>query len=47
MLFSDFQFGFSFTRLTAVFGATICDRIARAFSRSGATRYCFYKQSSC
>ena len=36
-LFSDFQYGFRSSRLTANL-LTVSDRIARAFNRSGATR---------
>ena len=39
-LFSDFQYSFSFSRSTADLSAVLCDRTARAFNRSGATR-CF------
>ena len=37
-LFSDFQYGFRSSRSTADLLAVVCDRIARAFNRSGATR---------
>ena len=37
-LFSDFQYGFRSSRSTADLLAVVSDRIARAFSRSGATR---------
>ena len=36
-LFSDFQYGFRSSRLTADLLTVVSDRIARAFSRSGAT----------
>ena len=37
-LFSDFQYGFRSSRSTADLCIVVSDRIARAFSRSGATR---------
>ena len=37
-LFSDFQYGFRSSRSTADLLTVVCDRIARAFNRSGATR---------
>ena len=37
-LFSDFQYGFRSSRLTADLLSVVSDRIARAFTRSGATR---------
>ena len=37
-LFSDFQYGFRFSRSTADLLTVVSDRIARAFNRSGATR---------
>ena len=37
-LFSDFQYGFRSSRLTADLLTFVSDRIARAFNRSGATR---------
>ena len=37
-LFSDFQYGFRSSRTTANFLIAVCERITRAFSRSGATR---------
>ena len=37
-LFSDFQYGFRFSRSTAALLTVVSDRIARAFNRSGATR---------
>ena len=37
-LFSDFQYGFRFSRLTADLLTVVSDRIARAFNGSGATR---------
>ena len=37
-LFSDFQYGFRSSRLTADLLTVVSDRIARAFNRSGATR---------
>ena len=37
-LFSDFQYGFRFSRSTAYLLTVVSDRIARAFNRSGATR---------
>ena len=37
-LFSDFQYGFRSYRSTADLVTVVSDRIARAFSRSGATR---------
>ena len=37
-LFSDFQYGFRSSRLTADLLTVASDRIARAFDRSGATR---------
>ena len=37
-LFSDFQYGFRSSRSTADLLTVVTDRIARAFSRSGATR---------
>ena len=37
-LFSDFQYGFRFTRSTADLLTVVSDRIARGFNRSGATR---------
>ena len=37
-LFSDFQYGFRSSRSTADLFIVVSDRIARAFSRSGATR---------
>ena len=37
-LFSDFQYGFRFSRSTAGLLTVVSDRIARAFNRSGATR---------
>ena len=37
-LFSDFQYGFRFSRSTADLFTVASDRIARAFNRSGATR---------
>ena len=37
-LFSDFQYGFTSSRLTADLLTVVSDRIARAFNRSGATR---------
>ena len=37
-LFSDFQYGFRSSRSTADLLATVSDRIARTFNRSGATR---------
>ena len=37
-LFSDFQYGFRSSRLTADYLTVASDRIARAFNRSGATR---------
>ena len=36
-LFSDFQYGFSFSQSTADLLTVVSDRIARAFNRSGAT----------
>ena len=36
--FLDFQYGFSSSRSSAELLTVICDRIARAFNRSGATR---------
>ena len=36
--FSDFQYGFRFSRSTADLLTVVSDRIARAFNRSGATR---------
>ena len=36
--FSDFQYGFRSSRLTAAFLTVVSDRIARAFNRSGPTR---------
>ena len=36
-LFSDFQYGFKSSRSTADLLTVVADRIARAFSRSGAT----------
>ena len=38
-LFSDFQYGFRSSRSTADLLTVVSDRIARAFNRSGATRY--------
>ena len=37
-LFSDFQYGFRSSRSTADLLTVVCDRIARAFYRSGATQ---------
>ena len=37
-LFSDFQYGFKSSQLTADLLTVVSDRIARAFNRSGATR---------
>ena len=37
-LFSDFQYGFRYSRSTADLLTVVSDRIARAFNRSGATR---------
>ena len=37
-LFSDFQYGFRFSRSTADLLTVVSDRLARAFNRSGATR---------
>ena len=37
-LFSDFQYGFRYSRSTADLLTAVSDRIARAFNRSGATR---------
>ena len=37
-LFSDFQYGFRSSRLTADLLTVVSDRIAKAFNRSGATR---------
>ena len=37
-LFSDFQYGFRSSRLTADLLTVVSDRIARTFNRSGATR---------
>ena len=37
-LFSDFQYGFRFSRLTADLLTVVSDRIAKAFKRSRATR---------
>ena len=37
-LFSDFQYGFRFSRSTADLLTVVSDRIARAFNRSGATQ---------
>ena len=37
-LFSDFQYGFRSSRSTADLLTVVCDRIARVFNRSGATR---------
>ena len=37
-LFSDFQYGFRSSRSTADLLTVVCDRIARAFNRSGATQ---------
>ena len=37
-LFSDFQYGFRSSRLTADLVTGVSNRIARAFNRSGATR---------
>ena len=37
-LFSDFQYGFRSSRSTADLFTVVCDRIARAFNSSGATR---------
>ena len=37
-LFTDFQYGFRSSRSTADLLTVVSDRIARAFSRSGATR---------
>ena len=37
-LFSDFQYGFRFSRSTADLLTVISDRIARAFNRCGANR---------
>ena len=37
-LFSDFQYGFRSSRSTADLLTVVCDRIVRAFNRSGATR---------
>ena len=37
-LFSDFQYGFRSSRSAADLLTVVCDRIARAFNRSGATR---------
>ena len=36
--FSDFRYGFRFSRSTADLLTVVCDRIARAFNRSGTTR---------
>ena len=36
-LFSDFQYGFRYSRSTADLLTVVSDRIARAFNRSGAT----------
>ena len=36
-LFSDFEYGFRSSRLTADLLTVVSDRIARAFNRSGAT----------
>ena len=37
-LFSDFQYGFRFSRSTADLQRVVSDRIARVFDRSGATQ---------
>ena len=37
-LFSDFQYGFSYSRSTADLLTVMSDRVARTFNRSGATR---------
>ena len=39
-LLPDFQYGFRSSRSTADLLTVVSDRIARAFSRSGATRTC-------
>ena len=37
-LFSDFQYSFRSSRSTADLLTVVCDRIARAFNKSGTTR---------
>ena len=45
MFFSDFQHGFRFSQSIADLLVVVSDRIARAFSRSGATQHLAHNMS--